>query len=455
MVCLTRVLLFVHSCLLMISAQILYQCNFDTFSIGDSCLVREGFLGMLVIDKIGNIGEKPPIAPLSDVTSSLKPTENGENCSLPYEISPYKWDMYFCNNGYCPTQNNPSSKCQSGKFGHYNLPAPGSSITFYLNIDSSGINGTGHQCLTYFYYLPNINNTKQNIKVRVQESGGDSELIDNIIDSPYNGWIERRISFETKKTGYNIYFDLIKLSGVASPPSIVAFDEISIRLGSCFDQPESITTIPPITTPVITSKSITTTTTEEETTITTTVTVTSTIQTTTIELTTISTLTTTMPLTTITTTMSTTSTSTSTTISTTVTTTSMTTQTSKSTIRTVTTIPPTTTSTTTISSEQITTIQQMTSTTTMITNTTSKLTTFTSENLMEQKASNGSSKKTLIIILACTIPAGLLVIIGLSVWIKKTGAGGLLHGISEPFTDLSDQREMIPLEPEYKEDHYF
>ncbi|UJR24894.1 hypothetical protein I4U23_006261 [Adineta vaga] len=230
----------VYSCVTITFGQILYECNFDTATIDTSCLVRDGFLGILVTDKMGNAGTQAPTTPLSDVTSSLKPTDNGKNCSLPYKITPYTWHMYFCNNGYCQTDTDPNSKCQSGKFGHFTLTTVGSSITFTLNIDSNGINGTGHQCLTYFYYLPNISNTNQNIKVRVQETGDDSKLIDTVTNSPHNGWIERRISYETVKTGYKMYFDLGKTSGFPGPLSTIAFDEISIVVGKCQD--ESITT---------------------------------------------------------------------------------------------------------------------------------------------------------------------------------------------------------------------
>ncbi|UJR24896.1 hypothetical protein I4U23_006262 [Adineta vaga] len=417
---------------------------------------------------MGNAGTQAPTTPLSDVTSSLKPTDNGKNCSLPYKVSPYTWDMYFCNNGYCQTDTDPNSKCQSGKFGHFTLTTVGSSITFTLNIDPNGINGTGHQCLTYFYYLPNISNTNQNIKVRVQETGDDSKLIDTVTNSPHNGWIERRITYETVKTGYKVYFDLGKTSGFPGPLSTIAFDEISIVVGKCSDESVTISPVSPVTTTTTTTTSKpATTTTEEETTTTTTipttVTETSTMQTTTAELTT---LTTTRELTTIESTtvststtpltivVTTTRTTTTTTVSTIVTTTPFITQTSTSTTTTVITIPTTTISTI-ISSEETTTVQQMTTLTTMINNTTSKSTTSTSENSIEQKTDKRSSNKALIISLACGIPAGLLIIVVISIWVKKATASGLMSSISHPFTNLSDEHEMTALQPEYTEDHYF
>jgi hypothetical protein len=71
-----------------------------------------------------------PSASLSDVTSSrktnhlnmcymlffiiVKPTINGEVCTLPYKIGHLTWDMYFCNSGHCPTATSEDSRCTRG-----------------------------------------------------------------------------------------------------------------------------------------------------------------------------------------------------------------------------------------------------------------------------------------------------------------------------------------------------
>jgi hypothetical protein len=62
----------VYGCVIITHAQILYKCNFDTETIGTSCLLTEGSFGMLVTEGIGNAGNQQPAAPLSDVTSSRK-----------------------------------------------------------------------------------------------------------------------------------------------------------------------------------------------------------------------------------------------------------------------------------------------------------------------------------------------------------------------------------------------
>jgi hypothetical protein len=102
-----------------------------------------------------------------------------------------------------------------GKFGHYNIGAP-RNVSFYLNTDSGPINGVNQQCLTYYYYLPNIPGTQQNIKVRKQETGGGSETIDTVTNNSYNGWIKRQVNFHTTAPGYQV-----TISIQASNPFVV------------------------------------------------------------------------------------------------------------------------------------------------------------------------------------------------------------------------------------------
>ena len=125
----------VFSYLLTSEAQILYQCNYDGTGSANNCLLAPGIFAILAIDKLGTIGSSPPITPLSDVTSSrnshhinryllhhtsthlsvlVTPTTNGLNCSLPYRISPFTWDMYFCNDGICPTATDNNTQCRPG-----------------------------------------------------------------------------------------------------------------------------------------------------------------------------------------------------------------------------------------------------------------------------------------------------------------------------------------------------
>lgn len=74
--------------------------------------------------------------------------------------------------------------------------------TYQLKTDSGGINGVNEQCLTYYYYMPAI--TEKTIIVRKEEATGDSEVIDSVNSSPFNGWIPRRIPFTAKASGYKV-----------------------------------------------------------------------------------------------------------------------------------------------------------------------------------------------------------------------------------------------------------
>ncbi|CAF1383358.1 unnamed protein product [Adineta steineri] len=539
-----HVLFFVSTCLIITNAQLLYQCNFDSATITTSCLKNEGLYGLSISEEKGSAGEQPPIAPLSDVTSSLKPTSNGQSCNLPYKINSYTWDMYFCNEGYCQTSAESTSKCSSGKFGHFAFAAL-SKVSFTLDTVLGGTDGINQQCLIYYYYLPKITGTDLSITVRKEEVGDISETIDTVTRSPYNGWIKRQVSFHTSKSGYKIYFDFEKTSGPPSSSTIIAIDEISVHQGNCPTEPTtqstptismgtttSITTItePDMTTnnstetistaqatdttvtesssmePITTTATATITTTTSSTTTsttstttttitsttttttastTTTITSTSTISTTTTALTTTSATTTTTsastttPTTTTTTTTvitttiaaTTTTTTASTTISTSTTTSTPTTvitttiATTSTPIQTTTTITATSTTSTT-SASMTTTTTMLTATTTVMTNqpssttmivsSTSSLTESTTSDSLENTTKKDPSKRTLIIALATGIPAALIIVVIIGVWIKRSAIGGLLSGISHTFNDIYDQSETTVLElSDLQDDHTF
>jgi hypothetical protein len=62
----------VYICITVTYAQILYECNFDTATLGNNCLNGEGAYGLAIDEKVVHIGSESPTAPLSDVTSSRK-----------------------------------------------------------------------------------------------------------------------------------------------------------------------------------------------------------------------------------------------------------------------------------------------------------------------------------------------------------------------------------------------
>ena len=69
---------------------------------------------------------------------------------------------------------------------------------------------------------------------------------------------------------------------------------------------------------------------------------------------------------------------------------------------------------------------------------------------------NKPSDKTLIIALSTAIPLGLIAIVGIGVWIKRSVASGVLSGISHPFSNIAHQDEPNVLElNEYDQDNTF
>ncbi|CAF4701681.1 unnamed protein product, partial [Rotaria socialis] len=203
-----------------------------------------------------------PTGPLSDVTSSLKPTDSGEACKLPYKVGSFSWDMYFCNRGYCPTENNSNSTCKPGKFSSL-LLNNNIERSFQLKTESGGIDSVDQQCLIYYYYMSSMAGTKI-ITVTTEETSGTKKTIDSVTNSPFNGWIQRKILFKAETRGYKLYFEAQRTSGFQIPT--VGFDEISIHEGSCDDQqvtsdPTAVTSVPIQTTTTTTPTGTATTTT--------------------------------------------------------------------------------------------------------------------------------------------------------------------------------------------------
>jgi hypothetical protein len=74
--------------------------------------------------------------------------------------------------------------------------------SFQLNIQSDGINGIDQQCLVYYYYMND--ETENIITLRKQQTNGETEIIDSLTSSPFNGWIQRKIYFNTQAPGYKV-----------------------------------------------------------------------------------------------------------------------------------------------------------------------------------------------------------------------------------------------------------
>ncbi|CAF3456755.1 unnamed protein product [Rotaria sp. Silwood1] len=299
----------------------------------------------------------------------------------------------------------------SGRFGFLQLNN-NEKRSYQLKTASGGMNGVGQQCLVYYYYMGAA--STKSITINKVEMSGSSQIIGSVTSSPFNGWIERKISF-------NADANVQRTAGFQAPT--IGFDEISIRQGSCEDEP--ITVGPTAGT----STSIQTTTTTMP------------IETTTATEAPVET-TTPVPLTTTTTTIPLETTTTTTTPEPVVTTTRMLTQTTSTTQPTTVMITTTTTSFTSISTAQTssspattntftpsimyssptTQISMETGNTVTISSTvpitTTPLTAITSMESTTNPNDDNASRKNLIIVLATVLPAVLIGAIGVTFGIK-------------------------------------
>ncbi|CAF3396887.1 unnamed protein product [Rotaria socialis] len=116
---------------------------------------------------------------------------------------------------------------------------------------ANGINGINDQCLIYYYYLPNITVTEQNIQVYKEEAGSSKEIIDTVTSSPCNGWIKQHVNCNIAEPGYKIYFDFEKTSGTGTPTTAIAIDEISIHQRRCSDESVTQSATNPISTSTV------------------------------------------------------------------------------------------------------------------------------------------------------------------------------------------------------------
>ncbi|CAF3489774.1 unnamed protein product [Rotaria sp. Silwood1] len=92
----------------------LFNCDFSASSCfaNSELLIRNGseFTSVDIISE-------PPRFPLSDVTSISEPTDNNENCDIPYRplidnsTNTTSWDLNFCYMNQCPTKNQVLANC--------------------------------------------------------------------------------------------------------------------------------------------------------------------------------------------------------------------------------------------------------------------------------------------------------------------------------------------------------
>jgi hypothetical protein len=72
--------------------------------------------------------------------------------------------------------------------------------SFQLKTESGGINGIDEQFLTYYYYMSM--GGQKSITITIEEVDGTKEVIDFVTSSPFNGWIERQVTFNVTRPDY-------------------------------------------------------------------------------------------------------------------------------------------------------------------------------------------------------------------------------------------------------------
>ncbi|CAF1283188.1 unnamed protein product [Adineta steineri] len=224
---------------------------------------------------------QPPRAPLSDATSISKPTADSYKCNLPYQLSidnsanTSNWDMWFCYNNECPTNNGNFSTCTSGNYGLISIEPWETNKTISSVINENMITRgfvEGEQCLSYYYYITLDDGIDygQQISVSIRSDNiSNSEIeIDrlSIADMRENRWHQRNVTFNSTSTSYTLIFsfevrDGNRTENEANNKTIYfALDDIDIYNRNCDDLIElSITSTTITTTEISTITSILTT----------------------------------------------------------------------------------------------------------------------------------------------------------------------------------------------------
>ncbi|CAF1119724.1 unnamed protein product [Adineta steineri] len=211
---------------------------------------------------------QPPRAPLSDAASVIKPTTNSHKCKLPYQLSidnstaTSNWDMWFCYNNTCPTNDEDVSNCTSGNYGLISIEPWETNKTISSVINENMITRDfvgGEQCLLYYYYITLDDDIDygQQLSVSIRsDNTSDSEIeIDrlSIVDMKENRWHSRNVTFNSTSTSYTLIFsfevrDGNRTENEANNKTIYfALDDIDIYNRNCDDliEPSITSTIIP------------------------------------------------------------------------------------------------------------------------------------------------------------------------------------------------------------------
>ncbi|CAM4782197.1 unnamed protein product [Rotaria magnacalcarata] len=250
----------------------IFQCDFTTPCFAENQLERtDGRQFNLV--PLSDISP-PPVAPTSDVSSITNPTNNSLPCELPYQpqlengTNFTDWNMWFCYNNECPTQNGTQGTCDSGLYGLISLNSSESSKTIIDSINSTDSNTiredfSAVQCLRFNYYFTVYDGEDWGQAIQVWI--GPNNEIDNqysienftVADMNENKWQNGEVTFTSTSSNYTLAFSFLitkenRTDDSESNKTIYfALDNIELYDFNCSDLNNQIdSTVPnPVTAP--------------------------------------------------------------------------------------------------------------------------------------------------------------------------------------------------------------
>ncbi|CAF0748086.1 unnamed protein product [Rotaria sp. Silwood1] len=230
----------------------LFQCNFDSTPCFENDQLKRTSGNEFNPTGSSDSLERPK-APTSDVTSITLPTNNNEKCKLPYRLplngsmNISTWDMNFCYNNQCKTENGQTATCQLGLYGLVSLNSsePLKTINESINTNLILRDSIGEQCLRFYYYFTfdEGQDWGQQIQVwiRSDDESDNERLITNLTrnDTIENKWQFHDVTFNSTFSNYTLAFSFRIDNGTETEQSILnqtiyfALDNIEIYDYNC------------------------------------------------------------------------------------------------------------------------------------------------------------------------------------------------------------------------------
>ncbi|CAF4898499.1 unnamed protein product, partial [Rotaria sp. Silwood1] len=252
----------------------LFNCNFSASSCfaNSELLIRNGseFTSVDIISE-------PPRFPLSDVTSIDEPTDNNENCDIPYRplidnsTNTTSWDLNFCYMNQCLTKNQVLANCTLGNYGLITIDAWESNKTIVQSINEGMMiqKSIGERCLRYWYYMTVYDQPgwgqRISVLIKSENETDDATEIDrvSVVDMVENRWYSRNVTFNAPFMNYTLMFhfevtnDNRTFDPALNKTIYFALDSIEVYNRNCrivFGPPIGSTTTPQSPTTVTTTK---------------------------------------------------------------------------------------------------------------------------------------------------------------------------------------------------------